>query len=592
MWVRHSCCALVLVSLSALASYGAEDIGPTRNAFEAIHDPFGEQVTHIRYLDQNWSPDESTKFYFTPQGSELIPYEWFLALEQAGSSTLFRDNQNILKYRYLAQVRGPMNPDGLPVGFVAGRTAGHVWLGMTCAACHTAEIRLGTIGYRIDGAPAQADAQGFLTDLTGAVQQTQVDPLKFARFSAQILHDKNTAANQAELRTQLALWLEVRVGYNRRNFPGYDSTEHLRVQPTRFGRLDAVDAIVNEAYWHAVRNPNPKNPTVVSQLADAPVSYPFLWDTPQHDRVEWLGIARGGGSFDIFSLARNVGEVIGVFGLLYVPDNPISIRLGYPSSIDFAQLEYLESLVRTLWSPQWPDDFPKIDQAAAAKGSQLYRTMRNGSPACEKCHAMIDRKDVRRSVKAVIMPTGTDARAYDNFFYPIRSSGKLAGYSANFDPFGAKIPELADANTMVTNVVIGAIIARYRAAPPNALFQVEFRGERPGAFVAESNLGAKYKARPLNGIWATAPYLHNGSVPNLDSLLQPAARRPKTFSIGVKTFDPVRVGYLTDVPGFPKLEIFDNDGQTTVGNSNAGHEYGTDLSDEERRQLIEYLKTL
>ncbi len=51
--------------------------------------------------------------------------------------------------------------------------------------------------------------------------------------------------------------------------------------------------------------------------------------------------------------------------------------------------------------------------------------------------------------------------------------------------------------------------------------------------------GAKYKGRPLNGIWATAPYLHNGSVPNLDALLQPAAKRPASFSIGVRTFDPV-----------------------------------------------------
>jgi hypothetical protein len=104
-----------------------------------------------------------------------------------------------------------------------------------------------------------------------------------------------------------------------------------------------------------------------------------------------------------------------------------------------------------------------------------------------------------------------------------------------------------------------------------------------------------YKARPLDGIWATAPYLHNGSVPNLDELLQPAAKRSKSFSIGVRTFDPVRVGYLTDVAGFPQFNVLDSNGNPIAGNSNAGHEgeaFGTNLSAEERRQLIEYLKSL
>ena len=66
--------------------------------------------------------------------------------------------------------------------------------------------------------------------------------------------------------------------------------------------------------------------------------------------------------------------------------------------------------------------------------------------------------------------------------------------------------------------------------------------------------GARYKARPLDGIWATAPYLHNGSVPNLDALLQPAAKRPLSFSIGVKTFDPVQGGIPDRRSGFPTIQ--------------------------------------
>ena len=120
-----------------------------------------------------------------------------------------------------------------------------------------------------------------------------------------------------------------------------------------------------------------------------------------------------------------------------------------------------------------------------------------------------------------------------------------------------------------------------------------FRGVQPKNFpLIAVRQGARYKSRPLDGIWATAPYLHNGSVPNLDALLRPVAQRPTSFSIGVKTFDPVRVGYLTDATGFPKFNVNNPDGSPSVGNSNAGHVFGASLTEEERGWLLEYLKTL
>ena len=114
-----------------------------------------------------------------------------------------------------------------------------------------------------------------------------------------------------------------------------------------------------------------------------------------------------------------------------------------------------------------------------------------------------------------------------------------------------------------------------------------------------------YKARPLNGIWATAPYLHNGSVPTLYDLLLPASKdqagadgesRPVTFKVGQREFDPQRVGLKTD-----KGDVFDT---RLPGNTNVGHEYGavpSTLPDgtrlrafnrEERLDLLEYLKSL
>jgi len=107
-----------------------------------------------------------------------------------------------------------------------------------------------------------------------------------------------------------------------------------------------------------------------------------------------------------------------------------------------------------------------------------------------------------------------------------------------------------------------------------------------------------YKARPLNGIWAVAPYLHNGSVPTLEALLSPDdAARPSQFWMGSKEFDPVKVGYAgTKIDG---ATLFDT---TQRGNANTGHRFkdgprgngviGAALSAEQRAQIIEFLKSL
>jgi hypothetical protein len=85
-----------------------------------------------------------------------------------------------------------------------------------------------------------------------------------------------------------------------------------------------------------------------------------------------------------------------------------------------------------------------------------------------------------------------------------------------------------------------------------------------------------------------APYLHNGSVPSLHDILLPPEQRPKTFFVGNWEFDPVNVGYAmaSETPGAFKFDT------TARGNSNAGHVYGTDMTEDDRKALIEYLKTL
>jgi hypothetical protein len=154
--------------------------------------------------------------------------------------------------------------------------------------------------------------------------------------------------------------------------------------------LDAVGAIVNEVYYHSVKNPS--SPTEHTKPANAPVSYPFLWDTPQQELEQWIGIAKSGGPLDLFSLSRNVGEVLGVFADFVIPEDPSP--LGYSSSIKFFELVDLEDELKGLWSPHWPQDFPPINQADAAKGKAIYQQLK-----CDTCHALVhNRKDPNRSI--------------------------------------------------------------------------------------------------------------------------------------------------------------------------------------------------
>lgn len=100
-----------------------------------------------------------------------------------------------------------------------------------------------------------------------------------------------------------------------------------------------------------------------------------------------------------------------------------------------------------------------------------------------------------------------------------------------------------------------------------------------------------YVAPPLDGVWATAPYLHNGSVPDLETLLD-SSKRPKFWKRSFKADD-----YDLDAVGW-RYETMDAGGEKTIydttlsGHSAQGHTFGDKLKPEERAALIEYLKTL
>ncbi|MBI1803214.1 MAG: hypothetical protein HY033_05545 [Ignavibacteriae bacterium] len=98
-----------------------------------------------------------------------------------------------------------------------------------------------------------------------------------------------------------------------------------------------------------------------------------------------------------------------------------------------------------------------------------------------------------------------------------------------------------------------------------------------------------YCNTPLDGMWARAPYLHNGSVPTMWDLLQPVEARPTVFYKGYNVYDPVKLGFVNSGPDAERVGFKILTG--APGNSNRGHTFGTTFSDREKWNLIEFLKT-
>jgi hypothetical protein len=592
----------------------------------------------LKTLSQNWDHEEATWFYSVPQGSYLLPYTWFVNLEQADSEKLFRDSSNFQSLGYLARTADSENPHALAVGFVRddkplANGGTESYLGMTCAACHTGHVNFKGTTFLIDGAPTNGNFEKLQRSLAAALEATLGNQTKFDRFAVRVLGNSPTTDQQAKLKTGLQKSLADRKAYNERNLPKNGAT------PFGHGRVDAFGAIMNEV---AVRFAQvPKN----AAPADAPVSYPVLWDAPQHDFVQWNGAAENKrsklteklvGTEHIGALGRNTGEVLGVFGEIDASvEPPITELRHYPNSAKRENLIAIEDSLMKLWSPQWPAELPPIREELRAPGERLYRQH------CATCHALIVRDDEKRQVKAQLSDEHTDQTMARNFLTRKGSTGVLQNrrvepLSTNTETFGTEAPvglmlkhlvqrsiirstpELLAAGQQEFSSLLNEVMVsvEYQVAgaassqADNSSGRFSFGGTHGVTSLARSvagrairELGSRlqkaindpkdiklfYKARPLNGIWASAPYLHNGSIPNLDELLKrPHERTKAVFKVGSREFDPVKVGFRTD-----SGEDFN---PTLPGNLNLGHDYGHDngrsFSEQERQQLIEYMKSL
>jgi hypothetical protein len=231
------------------------------------------------------------------------------------------------------------------------------------------------------------------------------------------------------------------------------------------------------------------------------------------------------------SSARNYGSVIGVGGVA--------------PSVNKASVSKIGKWLDEFPSPKYP--FTPPDPAAVARGFEVFKQ------TCASCHGVFDhaKNDLVEREK-----------------WPLYMSIDL-GVGTDPERWKAFLPATAEA--------LNRFGFNYNLWPRNA-----FRGSAdPGG----------YLCGPLDGIWARAPYLHNGSVPNIAELLKPPAERVKIFYRGNRHYDEAKLGFVSDQRTEGTRALFEYD-TSLVGNWNVGHDYGTNLNPGQRSDVISYLKTL
>jgi len=541
-----------------------------------------------------------------------MPYEWFLALEVSDSEDSFV-RVRLPELGYLANDNTVDNPDMLPVGFVVDKNlqTKTSFIGLNCAACHTNQITYEAVTFQIDGAPTLADMWGLLSGIDDSLKATRDNPDKFSRFANKVL---GASASDRQATRQLKRDVsEFLVDWSQ--FIKDSQVEH----PWGRGRLDAFGMIFNRVT--SIDLGIPEN----SRKPDAPVSYPFLWGTSFQDRVQWNGTAENAN--DVERLGRNVGEVLGVFAQAQFRASAI-LEVPRPARTSAQRLNQvrLENHLKTLWSPKWPSHLGEIDSAKKEAGSILYRDN------CVRCHEIVPHRQQDTPVKVamtLLSEVQTDPKMAMNAALGTASTGelKLLFKGRSSVPRGEMLQKLVRLALIspYRDVASGGLLDRLNTddvfgpgeiktflrelgvGEQEALALVEANQEKLAKYyqdlrktikavkaglnttlaAADAPPTLSYKAAPLAGIWATAPYLHNGSVPNLYELLLPASERSTSFFVGSRKFDPVKVGFETEQS--EETNLFDT---SKTGNSNAGHDRYGEFSDAERWQLVEYMKSL
>jgi hypothetical protein len=510
------------------------------------------------------------------------------------------------------------------------------FVGVTCPACHVGELRHDGKAVRVDGAPNMFNLQFFYSEAVDALMAATSDRGKlwralkrlgrqdygrygvaapFVRPATLVYYGANILLHRDRFDARLELIDVIRAAKELRD----------RKHPTSgFGRLDAFDGTRNFIFTRlrkpdvhgdfevnranmvrldaAVKFPplwsrKAQPPEPVEAYREQPQRFPPVWGFKDYDWVEWTINTNT-------VMERNFTETLGA-GATVVLDPRRTASL-FESSIPMRNMHQLEWLAYYIDPPRWPTAiFGEIKPDLAAAGERIFRNR------CAGCHEYGgDRRTPTGLIRLRGMrpeDVGTDPMAALRISCPVPDTGALVipprSYTAEDsqllrDCAGVKAGAAFTGNSFARTVqaaVDGIKQKAYAAAGIDAAQQrvMEDLDRRGRVSWRDTLLDTRppygpYAARPLHGIWAAAPYLHNGSVPTLYHLLLPPEQRPKTFALGGREYDPVKLGFAVGTACGQQDCVVDT---TRIGDGNGGHLWGTDLAEPDRMALLEYLKT-
>jgi len=590
------------------------------------------------WLDQGWDQNRREEFHHADQGTQTIniPYEWFIALEQprlslVGDVGRLSDPAYLDRYGFIpGATKGGENQ--LPVGFARAGTmrtaAGELWLnprtkepmtrlGFTCAACHTGRLTYRGTTILIEGGPALTDLGKFRQGLGISVLFTRLSSIRFLslfsdrfdRFAKNVLGEDASKEDKAELRQQLTVaWRQLDVIRKLDKKVAATSVEE------GYGRLDALNRIGNQVFGLSM---GPEGREKNYAATTAPVNFPHIWTTPWFDWVQYNASI-------MQPMVRNAGEAIGVSALTNLTDPGKGL---FSSEVQVKTLANIEKGIAGnqpdetngftgLKAPKWPEEIlGPIDQALAATGGALYDTL------CKDCHLPPVGTKAFWESKAWLPPNSFNQRYLQIETKAIKDLGTDPAHAEDMRNRKVLIPDSLGITTSAFGPALGQLVEKvvtrwYSTHSVPESERPELNGFRPNKI--QDPLG--YKMRPLNGVWATPPFIHNGAVPNVYSLLSPRSERPKIFYLGRREYDPVCMGYQIVASAAPENNLdlrclgSNTDSEagrftggfrldtSLRGNHNTGHEFndgphangiiGRKLSPDERRALIEFLKTI
>ncbi len=598
---------------------------------------------------QDWNTKQAMDWYSSSEGSRLIPEYWFKNMIDPVTNKPFGSAENMARFGY-PYFKDYNSKTTNPIGFTTEYDENNVaWVGLNCAACHTSVIEKDDQLFLFHGGQSMGDFRKMLTSLVDTVKSYADNPVAMSILPNNELiepwleerahMDKalEGTANWGPGRIDAITYIGAKVGYTVHDFdessdfqppkahapvnppPAWNAGQLQKVQYTGFVDIDYDADQLSILYKNSYFRNYIQALSVFSQA--------------EFSKEEGLTSSVDAGNLVTLEQALST---------LHSPQWPEELGIPDADLVTKGEMIYSENCASCHSILSATDTNTMVLETS----HEDYKT---GDPALVLQPAILSQADT-----GDLDPINTDIMSLCILNTTKLNTGKLQGIARNYseyenvyeepepyeetasmldvtahlanDDYPKKRADMAAAvlEGRLDNIknIMSNIYESADNTPPAIEWDIQYAPESMPQMIrsftgvepyevlkmaCEEELSEKsgvygYKARPLNGIWATAPFLHNGSVPTLMDLLKPQSCdgvsaddcRPTSFNFNGLEYDTVNIGYKIErnPQGHADFNVYAPEGHIIPGNWNGGHEYGVDLSRKDKEALIEYLKTL